>query len=95
MIDVKDLFLVILYIVLIILVVVSIIAVIKLMKTLKKVDKIVDDVDVKVNKLNGLFNIIDSTTDAITSFSDKIIDGVSNGIAKLFSKKKKGDDIDE
>jgi len=94
MIDIKDLFLVILYIVLIILVVVSIIAVIRLISTLKKVDKVVDDVEVKVNKLNGLFNIIDTTTDAITSFSDKIIDGVSTGIAKLFSKKK-GEDKDE
>ena len=65
---------------------------IKLLGTLKKVDKVVDEVDVKVNKLNGLFEIIDSTTNAISGFSDKIITTISSGITNLFKKKKKKGD---
>ncbi|MEG2322422.1 MAG: hypothetical protein RSB71_02945 [Bacilli bacterium] len=91
MIDIKDVFLVILYLALIILVIVSIVFMIKMMKTLTKVDKVVTDVDTKVKKLNGLFDMIDYTTDAITSFSDKIINVITSGISHLFNRKKKGD----
>ena len=62
MIYLNDLFPVILYILLIILVVVLIVFVIRLIKTLGKVDKVVDDVNRKVTKLDGVFNIIDTST---------------------------------
>lgn len=92
MIDVKDLFVIILYAALIVLIIVAIVFLIKMMHTLKKVDKVVDEVDQKVHKLNGLFDIIDVTTDAITSFSDKIVNSINSGISWLFHRKKKGEE---
>ncbi len=89
--DLKELFIVILFISLIILIITTTIAMANLIKTLKKVNKIVDDVDYKVSKLNGLFDIIDNTTDVINTFSDKIATGISNGISWLINRKKKGD----
>ena len=51
--DLKELFIVILFISLIILIITTTVAMINFNKTLKKVNKIVDDVDYKVNKLNS------------------------------------------
>lgn len=86
---------VILYILLIILIVVLIVLGIRLIQTLSKVDKIVEDVGQKVNKLNGLFTIIDSTTDFVTSISDKAIGIVADGISGLFNRKKRKEDDNE
>ena len=56
----NEIFPVILYGLLIILVVVLIILVVKLIKTISKVDLVVDDVNLKVKKLDGVFNIVDN-----------------------------------
>lgn len=79
---------IIIYILLIILLVIGIILGIKSIITIKKVEKVVDDVNEKVESLNGLFQIIDFTTDKIVSLTDRVIDGVSNLASKLFFKKK-------
>ena len=89
--DLKELFIVILFISLIILIITTTVAMINFNKTWKKVNKIVDDVDYKVNKLNSLCEIIDNTADVINTFSDKIATGISNGISWLINRKKKGD----
>ena len=60
----------------------------KVIGTLKKVDKVVDDVENKVGKLDGVFSIIDKSTDAVSLVSDKIIDFVSSAVMKIFSRKK-------
>lgn len=86
---VNEVFPVILYFLLSILLVVLIVLCVKVINTLTKVNKVVDDVNFKVNKLNGVFNIIDSTTDALSLASDKIVDFIVNGISNLFSKKNK------
>ena len=91
LIDIKELFFVILFISLIILIIVTIVAMLNLIKSLKRVNRILDDVDIKVRKLDGLFDIIDNTTDVINTFSDKIANGISNGITWLVNRKKKGD----
>lgn len=91
----KDMLPVILYVLLTILIVVLIIFVIRLIKTLGKVDKVVDDVNRKVSKLDGVFNIIDTTTDTLALVSDKITDFAVNKIAHLFSRKKKEEDKNE
>lgn len=85
----NEVFPVILYFLLAILLVVLIILCIKAISTLSKVNKVVDDVNYKVNKLNGVFNIIDSTTDALALASDKVVSFVANGVSNLFSKKNK------
>ena len=94
MINLYDFLQLILYISLIILVIVWMVLGIKLIKSLKKVDIIIDDVNKKINKVDGVFNIIDKTTDYASCISDKIISGISNFISGKL-KKKKGNDEDE
>ena len=52
-------------------------------------DWVVDDVNGKVKSLNGVFSIIDHTTDALSGFGDKIVNIISSGINTLLSIKKK------
>ncbi len=87
MISLADVLSVFFYILLTVLVVALIILVINAIKTLDKIDKLVDDVSQKSSQLNGLFNIIDNTTDAVVGFSDTIINFLSNAIGKLFNRK--------
>lgn len=83
-----------LYISLIILVAIFIVLGIKLIKTLKKVDNILNDFDEKMYKVNGVFDIIDKTTDIAVGISDRVVGKVSKLIEGLL-KKKKGNDLDE
>ena len=83
------------YILLIVLVIALLILVINAIKTLDKVDKLVDDVSQKSQKLNGLFCIIDNTTDAVAGFSDTIIGVLSNAIGKIFNRKKEKENDEE
>lgn len=91
----NEIFPVILYGLLIILVVVLIILGIKVIKTLNKVDDVIDDVNGKVKSLNGLFSIIDTTTDALSGFGDKFVSIISNGINSIFALKNKKERKDE
>lgn len=93
-IDLNALLQIILYLTLITLVIILIVLGIKLIKTLRKVDDVIDDVNKKMLKVNGLFNIIDKTTDYASTISDKLINAISNFINVLF-RKKKGNDDDE
>lgn len=90
--EILDALQIILYILGSILLIVLIILGIKLIITMNKIENVVDDINVKVNKLNGLFTIIDLTTDKLVLFSDKLVEGISSLIRKLFSKKKRKDD---
>ena len=56
---------------------------------IEKIENVVDDINVKVDKLNGLFNIIDYTTDKLAIVSDKMVEGVSYVLKKMFFKKNK------
>lgn len=94
MVNLNELLNIVLIFSLIILVIILIVLGIKLIKTLKKVDSVIDDVNVKMNKVNGVFEIIDKTTDYASSISDKIIGAISNFISGLFLKRK-GKDKDE
>ena len=47
-----------------------------------------------MNKVDGVFNIIDKTTDYASSISDKIISAIFGVVGGLL-KKKKGNDDDE
>ena len=94
--EILDILQVLLYILGSILLIVLIILGIKLIITMNKIENVVDDINVKVNKLNGLFSIIDLTTDKLVLLSDKLVDGISGLVRKLFSRKKRKDDeIDE
>ena len=73
----------------IILLIVLIILVIKLIMMLEKVDRIVDNGEGKVNSLDGLFMLIDKTTDSIALFSDSIVNALAGLVYRLFGKKAK------
>ena len=78
-----------------ILLVVLIILGIKLIITMDKFEKLVDNINTKVSSLNGLFSVIDFTTDKFTSISDKVVDGVSSLVGKVFNRKKEEEFDDE
>lgn len=88
MINITEFFSCMFYILLMVLVVVLIIFVVNAIKTLGKLDKLVDDITLKSTKLNGVFSIIDGATDAIVGFSDNIVGLFTNGLNKLFNRKK-------
>ena len=88
----NEVFPIILYVLGSILLIVLIILVIRIIKTLGKVDKVVDDVNIKVTKLNGLFDIIDNTADAVSMVSDKVVGFISTGINNIFSHRRKRKD---
>ena len=79
---------VILYILGSILLVVLIILGIKLIVTMNKIENIVDDINGKVKSLNGIFSVIDMTTDKLALLSDKTISFISDMIKKIFNKRK-------
>lgn len=93
-INLNELLMIILLLLVIVLVTIFIVLGIKLIKTLKKVDNVIEDVNEKMNKVDGVFDIIDKTTDYAATISDKIVSGITNFVAMLF-KKKKGNDNDE
>ena len=59
---------------------------VKLIHTLTKVDKVIDDITVKSSKLDNLFNVIDTTADAVNSVSNSIVGWVTTTINRLLNK---------
>lgn len=74
-----------------ILLVVLIILGIKLIVTMNKIEDVVDDINGKVKSLNGLFSMIDYTTDKLALLSDRFVDTVSSLIRKIFVRKEEKD----
>ena len=62
---------------------------IKILITLDKVEHTVDNVNSKLKTLDGVFHIIDSTTDRIVLVTDKVVEGMTSLLSNLFSTKKK------
>ena len=87
---VNDVLPVILYILGSILLVVLIILGIKLINTMNKIQVVVDDINKKVDSLDGLFSIIDMTTDKLALLSDRMVDGITYVIKKLLKPKNTG-----
>ena len=88
MVDLEALLPILLYLALIVLVVFLITFIIRLIKTLNKVDSILDDVNKKLSKMDGLFELIDHTTDYAANVSDRIITSVSNFVNTIFRRRK-------
>lgn len=78
-----------------ILLVVLIILGIKMIGTMNKVDEIVNDINTKLKSLNGFFSVIDFTTDKLATITDRVVDGVTFLIDKMFRRKKKEEYEDE
>ena len=83
---------IILYILLSILVIVLIVFIIRLFKTLNKIDATIDDLNMKMEKINGVFEIVDRTTGAMGTIADKVIGGIGGLISKFFKNKKEKDE---
>ncbi len=93
---VDTVFPIILYILGSILLVSLIVLVLKLIYTVDKTNEILDDVERKVKSFDGLFNAINMTTSTISTIGDRLIEGVSGVVSKIFRrKKKKEEDIYE
>ena len=82
--EVTEALLILLYVLGSILLVVLIILGVKLINTMNKIELIVEDVNKKVNSLDGLFSMIDTTTDRLALLSDRLVDGVTLLIKKIF-----------
>lgn len=79
---------IVIYVLLIILLIIGIVLGVRVLGAMDKVDEVLDNVEKKVNSLNGLFGVIDFTTDKISAFSDKVVDIVSSFIGRIGKKKK-------
>lgn len=86
MVSIEECLIIFLYFALIVLVIFAIALVIRLMKTLNKVDLILDDVSKKMNKVDGLFELVDTTTNYVSNFSDKIFSFIQSSINALFRR---------
>ena len=86
---------IILYILGSILLIVLIVLGIKLIITMDKIQAAVDNINTKVESLNGFFSIIDFTTDKLASISDKVVEGITSFIRRIFYKKKEESEEDE
>jgi len=84
--------LILLYVLGSILLVVLIILGVKLIKTMNKIDLVVEDINKKVSSLEGLFSIIDMTTDKLSLLSDRMVEGITFVIKKLFKPKNRKED---
>lgn len=91
----NDIFPIILYGLGSILLIVLIVLVIKMIKTLKKIDTAIDDYNEKSKKLNGVFDLIDTATDTISSIGDRLVTGVINGVTNIFTRKKKKEESED
>ena len=97
MIDVTTFLLMLLYTFGSILLITLIVLVVKMIHTVDRVNGLIDELNLKINKLDHAFRVVDLVTDNMALLSDKIVDGLSAMIRKIFYKKeiKKGDEVDE
>jgi len=54
-----------------------------------KLDRVVDDVNDKVQSLNGLFSLIDFTTEKVVSITDRITETLGGVFGKFFKKRRR------
>lgn len=86
----------ILYILATVLLVILIILGIKLIIAINKTNIILEDAYNKTKSLNGLFHVIDSITDTLSTVSDSLVTGITNVVGKVFRRRrKKENDEDE
>jgi len=76
-----------------ILLVTLIILTIKLIQTVDRANGILNDLEEKAKTLNGLFNVIEGFSGAISAVGDRVIESISGLIVKLFKKKKRKKEI--
>ncbi len=79
---------IILYVLGSILLIVLIILGIKMIIMMDKIKITVDNINTKIDSLNGIFHVIDFTTDKLAMVSDRVVEGITSFIKKIFSHNK-------
>lgn len=93
--ELTEALLILLYVLGSILLIVLIILGIKLINTMNKIELVVDDVNKKVRSLDGLFSVVDMTTDKLALLSDRLVDGITLLIKRIFKPRdRKEEEID-
>lgn len=88
MVNINDFLSIIFYIVIIALGISLLVLSINSIKTLNKFDRLLDDISEKSRKLDGVFSVMDSATDAFVNFSDSIVGFFTKTIRKVVKRKK-------
>lgn len=83
-----------LYILGAILLVALIVLVVRLINTVNRLNSIMDEITVKITKFDKAFRIVDILTDNMALVSDKLVDGLSYVIRKIFYRKRNGKEED-
>ena len=86
-----EVFSILFYILLIVLVILLIVLVIEGLKTISKLNLLLDDLKSKSERLDGVFDIVESTSGIMNGITDKITELIVGFISRLFSRK--GDDL--
>lgn len=89
MIDINTFLLMLLCILGSILLIVLIILGIKMINVVNRFNGVLNELDVKLNKFDKAFQVVDIFTDNLALISDKIVDLISSTIRKMLTKKKK------
>lgn len=89
---INEVFPIILYLLGSILLIVLIVLGLRLIKTLSRVDILIDDVNAKSSKLNGVFDIVDNTADALASVSDMAVGFITRSVNRIINRKRKEED---
>lgn len=87
MIDINTFLLMLIYILCSILLIVLIILSVKLINTINRFNGMMDDINNKIGKFDKMFHLVDMITDNMALVSDKIVDGISAVIRKIFTRK--------
>ena len=97
MVDVNTFFLILMCVLGSILLVALIVLVVKLINTVDRLNVVLDDINNRIGKFDNLFHIVDFFTDNMAIVSDKIVDGLSAIIRKIFNRnsKRKEEDNNE
>ena len=90
MVDINTFLMMLVYIFGLALLVCLIILAIKLINTVDRFNGLLDEMDNKMAKFDRAFQIVDVLTDNMALISDKLVDGMSNLIRKIFYKKRNG-----
>ncbi len=92
--NIVDILPVIIYILLIVLLIILIILGIKLIMVINKTDKLIVDVQNKVDSFNGVFKLIDLTSEKLSMGITVIAEWLIGLINKIFRKRKENDEYE-
>lgn len=97
MVDINTFLTMIMYILGSILLIYLIILVVKMIHVVDKLNGVMDEVNDRITKFDRMFHFVDYFTDNMAIVSDKLVDGMSNLIRRIFyrKEKRKEEDINE